>query len=113
MAIVFTSTASTGVATVTGSKVVVPIAVPDNCYSIVFQNDDATDTILVAQGTAGAGAIPLIGSIHVRPNTSFVWDCGTKSERVDDLTAAGSLLVFDSTANNIPVYVTYLCGNKA
>ena len=52
MAIVFTSTASTGVATVTGSKVVVPIAVPDNCYSIVFQNDDATDTILVAQGTA-------------------------------------------------------------
>lgn len=110
MAIVFTSTVSTGVATVTGSKVVVPTAPPDNAYSIIIQNDDATDSILVQQGTAGAGAIPLIGSIHVLPKTSFVWDCGPKSERPDDLTASGSTLVFDSTANNIPVYVTYLCG---
>ena len=113
MAIVFTSTVSTGVATVTGSKVVVPVEIPDNCYSLLIQNDDATDTILVTQGSAGAGAIPLIGSLHVRPNTSFVWDCGPNSERVDNMTDAGSILVFDSTANNIPVYVTYLCGLHA
>ena len=112
MAIVHTSLSQTGIATVTGTKVVVPIDVPDNCFSIIIQNDDAADTLLFQQGTAGAGAIPLVGSTHVRPNTSLVYDVGVKSERPDDLTAAGSQLVFDSTANNIPVYVTYLCGVK-
>lgn len=110
MAIVHSSLVQTGIATVTGTKVVVPVGVPDNCFSIIIQNDDATDTILFQQGTAGAGAIPLIGSTHVRPNTSLVYDVGVKSERNDDLLVAGSQLVFDSTANNIPVYVTYLCG---
>lgn len=109
MAVEFSSILSTGVTTVVGAAAALPVAVPDNCHTVLITNLDAANTIYVQQAATGA-ALSATSSLVVPPNGSASIVIGVQSERPADINTAGKQLVFDSNPGPTTAYVTYVNG---
>ena len=91
-----------------GTSVLAAVAVPDNCSTIVFYNENASNTIIFIQGlAAGAGgALAAATSVHIPPQTSFTFAIGTQAQRVNWQT--NSRLLYDAVGGAAIVRITYI-----
>ncbi len=109
MAIFLTSPILGTTATVAavGTAVAALVDVPDNCHTMIIYNDDANNTLLIANGTLPV-ALAQATSVSIPPQGSMTIAIGVLSKRV-----GGSNFIYDAVGGATVGRITYVCGIEA
>ncbi len=89
-----------------GTPVQPPVAVPENCHTLIIYNPNAAATVLVAFATS-AGTFVSAQAARVPAGTSMTLAIGSVSQRPS---LAAELLFVDATVNGSTANITYVNG---
>ena len=98
------------VANATATTTVEPVkSLPFNCHTIIIYNPDTTNDVYFAIGEADpANPIPVADRGIVPAGESISIGMGILSLRPNPT----NKIVFSTSAGNITVYITFVCGNR-
>jgi len=98
------------IANATNATTVEPVkSLPYNCHTIIIYNPDGVNDVYFAIGEADAlNPIAVADRGIVPAGESLTIGMGTASMRP----SGDNKLVFSTSAGNITVYITFVCGNR-